>query len=103
MTHLILHAAIYKGPTSNYKLIITNILFSLHYFDKYRYCPEQFNFVYSILFLISSGKFHICLFSRTQLKILISAIQSSNNGIREDEDYFSSSTWKRCCIYSCIL
>lgn len=81
----------------------TNLLFSLQYFHKHRFCPEQFNFVYSKLFLISSGKFHTCLFSRNQLQILISPTRSSNNGVREDEDYFSSSSWKGCCIYSCIL
>jgi len=76
----------------------TNLLFSLQYFHKHRFCPEQFNFVYLKPFLLSS-----CLFSRNQLQILIIAIQSSNNGIKEDEDYFSSSSWKGCCIYNCIL
>jgi len=81
----------------------TNLFFSLQCFHKYRFCPEHFNFVYSKLSLISSGKFHACLFSRNQLQILINAIRSSNNGITEDGDYFSSSWWKGCCIYSCIL
>ena len=91
-----------------YMLPLTNdipkIKFSNPYFQKYRFYPEQFNFVYSKLFLLSSGKFHSCFFFyRNQLQFLISAIRSSNNGIREDEDYFSSSSWKGCCEYSCIL
>ena len=59
--------------------------------------------LYTQNFLVSSGKFHSCLFSRNQLQILTSAIRSSNNGIRKDEDYFSSSSWKAFCVYSCIL